>query len=109
MRFRLVEDLQEDLQEEHKEQERIIKYVSDELTSRDFTTTNKLNGISFNKEISKDNVSIICQFYIDTTSFDYSSYIKFDDETNESNYSNKGTFDNVENGLKQFIFQLEGI
>ena len=109
MRFRLVEDLQEDLQEEHKEQQRVLDYVTNELTSREFEVTEKLNGISFNKQIDSDDCSIICQFYIDTTSFDYSSYIKFDVTDNESNYSNKGKFDSLENGLKQFIFQLEGI
>lgn len=114
MKFRLVEDidideLEEDLQDRHREQDKILDTVRDTLLDRDFEEKRKLNGVSFNKTIEADDYNIICQFYVDTTTFNYSAYINTNQDTTESNYANKGEVDTLERGLNQFLFQLEGI
>lgn len=106
MKFRLVEDLQEDLQDRQAEREEVLQQVREKLEQEDFIEQKKMNGIAFSKNIQKDNYTLIAQFYIDTTTYDYSAYISTDENDNTSDYSLKGKFEDIINGASKLVHQL---
>lgn len=111
MKFRLVEhineeELQAQLQEDYEHEQSILDQVRDILTAEDFKETKELNGISFSKDLSRDDFTSNAQFYVDTTTFEYSAYITTDDETNSTSYSAKGDIENIIPAVERFITQL---
>ena len=111
MKFRLVEHIDEEqlqaqLQEDYEHEQSILEQVRDMLTAEDFEETRELNGVSFKKEFNKDEFTFNAQFYVDTTTFEYSAYITTDDENNSTSYSAKGDIDNIVPAVDKFINQL---
>lgn len=114
MRFRLLEgkdptEILEDVQEEHKEQQEILKEVRDLLLDEEFEEEKKLNGVSFNKTINIGENTIRAQFYVDTTTFNYSSYVQSDTEIGDTNFSSKGGIEGIISAAKRLVFELNGI
>lgn len=117
MKFRLVEDINDktsDIEDElrirNKEREDILNQVSEILQGEDFEETKKLNGISFNKTINKDEFDLNAQFYIDTTDYNYSAYISIEEKDESTvNFSLKGNFDNMLDGVSKLIYHLNHI
>lgn len=96
------ETLIEDVQDNAHEQQRIIDDIRKLLTEQEFEEEEKLNGIAFTQEVNKP-VELIAQFYVDTTDLSHSSYIKSDDKSFSSNYSNKGEKDSLQKAAALFV------
>lgn len=96
------ETLIEDVQENAEEEKHIIDEIRKLITEQGFEEEEKLNGIAFTQEVSKP-VELIAQFYVDTTDLSHSSYIKSEDESFASNYSNKGHKDSIQKAAALFI------
>lgn len=113
MKFRLVEhideyELQEMLQEDYAEEQSILSEVRDALDAEGFEEKQKLNGIAFTKDYKKNNLDFHAQFYVDTTTFDYSAYTSTDDNTNSTNFSLKGNQDTILDAVSKLVYQLKG-
>ena len=114
MKFRLVENklpeqIVEDVQEEYKEQQETLDQVREILTKEQFEEEKKLNGIAFTKVIEEEGYSIKAQMYVDTTTFDYSTYISSEDEKGDTNFSSKGKYDGLITAAKRLVFEIGGI
>lgn len=96
------ETLIEDVQENAEEEKHIIDEIRKLITEQGFEEEEKLNGIAFTQEVNKP-VELIAQFYVDTTDLSHSSYIKSEDESFASNYSNKGHKDSIQKAAALFI------
>lgn len=98
MEYRRYEDLEEDLKEEREKKDSAVKTVSNILTKEGFDEEQELNGISFTKLYETDDTACHCQFYLDTESDEYSSYVTSEtDEGKVTSFSQNGhIFDSIE-------------
>lgn len=114
-KFKLIESLEnedtilEDIQEDRKEKEAILDEVRDIMSNEDFTESKELNGISFVKEIKGDEFTIKAQLYVDTTTYEYSTYVQSTAENNDSNFSSKGTHNSLVSAANRLVFEISGI
>lgn len=113
MKFRLVEhideeELQEQLQEDYQEEQKILSEVRERLSEEGFDEKQKLNGIAFTKDYEKDKLNFHAQFYVDTTTFDYSAYTSTDDDINATNFTVKGNQDTILDAVSKLLYQLKG-
>lgn len=81
MRFLLREDLESDLRDKNSQVKEIIDLVANELP--EFTKEDELNGTSFNLKREVEGTVQLGQFYLDTESSSYSSYLTEDDGDGE--------------------------
>ena len=91
MRFRLVEDLSDELRERKLAEEESINYVRNCLSEVGFEESSKLNGYSYTNTYETESSVYDCQFYIDTSSKTYSSYVTSEEDgTKQSTFQQKG-------------------
>lgn len=81
MRFSLVEDLESDLKSKSDGVKGIISTVKSELP--EFKEKSVMNGVAFELKRESDGVQQLGQFYLDTDSNTYSSYLTVDDGDGE--------------------------
>lgn len=113
MKFKLTESINEDelqvrLQEDYEEEQSILSQVREILSKEEFEEEEKLNGIAFHKDYDKDGYIFHAQFYVDTTTYEYSAYISTDDDNNVSNFSIRGNKNNILDALSKLMYQLKG-
>lgn len=112
-RFKLNEDLVEDmenkLKEEKAEFDKKLDKVRDLLTENGFEETQKLNGISFNKDIQTEDYILQAQMYIDTSSKKYSSYISSKDNKADTNFSSKGDEEGIVDATYRLITEVSAL
>ena len=115
MKFRLVEEyeqdpqLVEDVQEERNKNLELLDEVRQILTQEDFEEERKLNGVAFTKTFDIDGLEFRAQFYVDTTTFDYTTYVQEEEDKRSANYTSKGTVDKLVTAAKRFVFEISGI
>lgn len=102
------ETLIEDITEEHNDNMNEVDQVRELLTSEGFEEQRKLNGVAFVKEI--DNV-IRAQMYIDTTKFNYSCYVNYENEDNEvtSDFQMGGQINSVLSAAERLLKELQEV
>lgn len=98
-----VTELEQDLKDKQIKVNTTINEVTDILSENEFSLEDTLNGMSFNKIIDKNDHSVNCQFYIDRNRNTYSSYVTTNDDTNNSNYSQKGSLEDSVIAVNNFI------
>jgi hypothetical protein len=104
MRFILTEELLEDLKDEENKKTQAINYVSEVLTADGFEEIDELNGVSFSKSYENDREIIHCQFYLDTESEKYSSYITSEEDGDKSTtFQQHGSIFDAENAVDEFF------
>lgn len=110
MKFRLVEDLESDLRDRKSNENEIIKYAQDRLSEAGFEESSKLNGYSFTTTYETETTIYDCQFYIDTSSKTYSSYVTSEEDgTKQSTFQQKGPIDGVREAVDKLLKYLETI
>lgn len=113
MKFKLLEDLEqlipyEQLEEDLKEDERIkneaVDYATKQLTAEEFDKIDELNGISFAKSYKDQNILYHCQFYLDTESEKYSSYVTSEEDGDkQTSFQQKGSIFDAQQAIDKFI------
>jgi hypothetical protein len=103
------EAILEDVQEMHDEEQATLEEVREILTTEGFEESTKLNGVAFTKTLEEKDYSIKAQFYVDTTTFDYSTYISTENNKGDTNFSSKGKYENIVPAAKRFVFEVSGI
>lgn len=104
MEYRRYEDLEEDLKEEQKIKENAVSYANDALTNEDFVQEDELNGASFKKSYEDGDITYHCQFYIDTESGKYSSYVTSEaDGDKTTSFSQSGHIEDTTEAIDKFI------
>ena len=104
MKFRLNEDLLEDLRDDENRKAKVISYASDVLTGDGFEEVDELNGVSFAKSYENDKETIHCQFYIDTESEKYSSYVTSEEDGDKSTtFQQHGSIFDAESAVDEFF------
>ena len=101
--------LVEDVQEERNKNLELLDEVRQLLTEEDFEEERKLNGVAFTKTFEIDGLEFRAQMYIDTTTFDYTTYVQAEQDTNSTNYTSKGSVDKLLTAAKRFVFEISGI
>lgn len=110
MRFRLIEDLESDLKAKKLVEEDTIAYVRNCLSEADFEEGNKLNGHSFTNTFETENTIYDCQFYIDTSSKTYSSYVTSEEDgTKQSTFQQKGPLSDAKEAVDKLLKYLQTI
>lgn len=99
----------EDVQEARNEKLDLLDEVREILTNEDFKEEKKLNGIAFTKTFKVDGLQFRAQMYIDTTTFDYTTYVQEEQDTSSTNYTSKGDYTKMVNAAKRFVFEISGI
>jgi hypothetical protein len=103
MRFILKEELLEDLKEDEITKTQIINHASETLTSDGFEEIDELNGVSFSKSYENEEEIIHCQFYIDTESEKYSSYVTSEEDGDKSTtFQQHGSIFDAESAVDEF-------
>lgn len=114
-KFRLTEayeedpQLVEDVKEARNEKLEILDEVREILTKEEFEEERKLNGIAFTKTFDIDGLEFRAQMYIDTTTFDYTTYVQEEQDKSSTNYTSKGDYTKLFNAAKRFVFEVSGI
>lgn len=114
-KFRLVEEyeqdpqLVEDVQEERNEKLQLLDEVREILSKEDFEETKELNGIAFTKILNIDGMEFRAQMYIDTTTFDYTTYVQEEHDNSSTNYTSKGDYTKMVPAARRFVFEISGI
>lgn len=104
MKFRLCEELLEDLKEDENRKNQAVSYASDALTADGFEEIDELNGVSFSKYYENDKEAIHCQFYLDTESEEYSSYVTSEEDGNKSTtFQQHGSIFDASSAVDEFI------
>lgn len=101
--------LVEDVQEERNKNLDLLDQVRQLLVEEDFEEERKLNGIAFTKTFEIDGLEFRAQLYVDTTTFDYTTYVQEEHDKRSANYTSKGNVDNLVNAAKRFVFEISGI
>ena len=101
--------LVEDVQEERNKNLELLDEVRQLLTEEEFKEEKKLNGVAFTKTFEIDGLEFRAQMYIDTTTFDYTTYVQEERDRNSTNYTSKGTVDKLVTAAKRFVFEISGI
>lgn len=113
MKFRLLEDVDqpipyEQLEEDLKEEERIkteaVNYATELLTADGFDEIDELNGVSFAKSYKQNDIAYHCQFYLDTESEKYSSYVTSEEDGDkQTSFQQKGNIQDAQNAVDKFL------
>ena len=104
MKFILNEELLEDLKDDENSKNQVIKYASEVLVTDDFEEIDELNGVSFAKSYENKTETIHCQFYLDTESEKYSSYVNSEEDGDKSTtFQQHGSIFEAEAAIDDFI------
>ena len=104
MKLILNEELLEDLKSDESRKEDIIGYASEVLTADGFEEIDELNGVSFAKSYENKVETTHCQFYIDTESEKYSSYVTSEENGDKSTtFQQHGSIFDAESAVDEFI------
>ena len=110
MKFRQLEDLESDLKSEKSQENEVIAYVQDMLMENGFEVDKKLNGVSFTHTYENDDAIYDCQFYMDTSSKTYSSYVTSnEDGVKQSTFQQKGPILEAKTAVDKLIKYLTTI
>ena len=101
--------LVEDVQEAKNEKLELLDEVRKILSKEDFEEEKKLNGIAFTKTFNVDGLQFRAQMYIDTTTFDYTTYVQEEQDTSSTNYTSKGDYTKMVPAARRFVFEISGI
>ena len=101
--------LVEDVQEARNEKLDLLDEVREILSKEDFEEEKKLNGIAFTKTFNVDGLEFSAQMYIDTTTFDYTTYVQEEQDTSSTNYTSKGDYTKMVPAARRFVFEISGI
>ena len=101
--------LVEDVQEARNEKLDLLDEVRKILSKEDFEEEKKLNGIAFTKTFNVDGLEFRAQMYIDTTTFDYTTYVQEEQDTSSTNYTSKGDYTKMVPAARRFVFEISGI
>jgi hypothetical protein len=110
MIFRLVENIEDDVKKKKASQLSVITEVSILLEENGFESSEELNGVSFTQSIDRDEEVVDCQFYLDTDSDTYFSYVSStsgDDKT--VSFQQKGPFRDAVSATSKFLKFLETV
>ena len=102
------EELLEDVTDKRNEQLQELDEVRELLTSQGFKEERKLNGVAF---VNDTQDYIKAQMYVDTTNFNYSCYVNYDNEETEStsDFSLGGTIDSMLTAARRLLREFNGI
>jgi hypothetical protein len=104
MKFILNEELLEDLKDDENRKAQVVSYASKVLTADEFDEIDELNGISFSKSYETDDETIHCQFYLDTESEKYSSYVTSEEDGDKSTtFQQHGSIFDAESAIDEFL------
>ena len=104
MRFILNEELLEDLKDDENRKNQVVKYAAEVLTADGFEEIDELNGVSFSKSYENRTETIHCQFYLDTESEKYSSYVTSEEDGDKSTtFQQHGSIFEAEAAIDEFI------
>jgi hypothetical protein len=104
MRFTLNEELLEDLKDDENRKSQVVSYASEVLTADGFDEIDELNGVSFAKSYESDKETIHCQFYLDTESEKYSSYVTSEEDGDKSTtFQQHGSIFDAESAVDEFF------
>jgi hypothetical protein len=104
MKFILNEELLEDLKSDESRKEEVIRYASKVLTADGFEEIDELNGVSFAKSYESKEETIHCQFYLDTESEKYSSYVTTEENGDKSTtFQQHGSIFDAESAIDEFF------
>lgn len=107
MKFRQLEDLESELKSEKSQENDVITYVQDVLIENGFEVDKKLNGVSFIHTYESDGAIYECQFYLDTSSKSYSSYVTSnEDGVKQSTFQQKGPLLEAKQAVDKLIKYL---
>ena len=104
MRFILNEELLEDLKDDENRKNQVVGHASEVLTADGFEEIDELNGVSFSKSYESKDETIHCQFYLDTESEKYSSYVTSEENGDKSTtFQQHGSIFEAESAIDEFI------
>lgn len=104
MRFILNEELLEDLKDDENRKNQAVKYAAEILTADGFEEIDELNGVSFVKSYENKAETIHCQFYLDTESEKYSSYVTSEEDGDKSTtFQQHGSIFDAESAVDEFF------
>ena len=107
MRFRLIEDLEGDLKNRKLAEDDVVNYVRTCLLEAGFEEGTKLNGYSFTNTYETEDTIYDCQFYIDTSSKTYSSYVTSEEDgTKQSTFQQKGPIADTKEAVDKLLKYL---